>query len=74
MDHNGDSPRSGPLENISQAANAIAATVPHLEALIAQQRFLGIDTAAAGELDELLAFLLSCAEQIQAEIKTFRES
>ncbi len=74
MDHNGDSPRSGPLENIAQAAIAIAATVPHLQALIAQQRFLGIDTATGQELDELLAFLLACAEQMQAEITTYRES
>jgi hypothetical protein len=65
---------SEPLESISQAASAVAATVPHLQALIAQQRFLGIDHATAGELDELLAFLLSCAAQMQAEIRTFRES
>jgi hypothetical protein len=74
MDRDGDSPRSAALENIAQAAIAIAATVPHLEALIAQQRFLGIDHATAQELDELLAFLLACAEQIQDETKTFRDA
>jgi hypothetical protein len=74
MDHNGDSPGSCPLENISQAAFAVAATVPHLQALIAHQRFLGIDTATAEVLDELLAFLLSCAAHIHDEIQTYRES
>ncbi len=60
------------LDQILQASRLFAATVPELESLVAQRKHLAVSSANSDKLNDTLAMMLACAEQVRHGIQVYR--
>jgi hypothetical protein len=65
---------TAPLDEVVHATRQIAGSIPQLESLVAQAKYLEVNDATINNLNETLAHLLACAEQIRLNILAYHRT